>query len=162
MLMLTKRPQLINKLCPLRSQRIWHGVTAETQAWLDLRWPILRDVDSEVYWLSVEPMMGAMTLPQSFLDLGQRAWCIVGGESGPRARPMHPEWARAIVNQCQNASVPVFVKQILERGRRVPMEQWPEDLRVREFPLVHTWTSGVQSPDGQEAASSQKSMEGLW
>ena len=78
------------------------------------------------------------------------SWVIVGGESGPGARPCNIEWVRSMVDQCQAAGVPVFVKQLgarpiaWERGSYVPMKlrhshggdpaEWPEDLRVREFP----------------------------
>lgn len=71
-------------------------------------------------------------------------WVIVGGESGPGARPMDVEWARSIVRQCKAAGVPVFVKQL---GRAWALDgmrdikgaspsEWPEDLRVREWPEV--------------------------
>lgn len=72
-------------------------------------------------------------------------WVIVGGESGPQARPFDLTWARSIIAQCRTASVPVFVKQLgaypLD-GERMSlndrsggdMAEWPEDLRIREFP----------------------------
>ena len=81
-------------------------------------------------------------------------WVIVGGESGPGARPFDIAWARSIVRQCKDARVPVFVKQlgsnpaplrveagsVLERlwlhdRKGGDMAEWPEDLRVREFPM---------------------------
>lgn len=110
-LMLTKRPQLINKLCPLRSQTIWHGVTAETQKWTDIRWSHLRDVDCEIKWFSVEPLFERILLPDDFLSMGRRGWVIVGGESGPRARPMESGWAEYLRDQCVEAGVPFFFKQ---------------------------------------------------
>lgn len=110
-MMLTKRPQLISKLCPLRSQRVWHGVTAENQYWTDLRWDHLRRVDSEIYWLSMEPLFEAVKLPNDFLALGRRAWVIVGGQSGRGAMPMHPDWARSIRDQCVDAGVAFHFKQ---------------------------------------------------
>ena len=90
-------------------------------------------------------------------------WVVVGGESGPYARPMHSEWARSILRQCRDARIPVFIKQlgaaysdpkngIVGHGLRVHPDgqalislrlqhragadtsEWPEDLRVREFP----------------------------
>ena len=69
-------------------------------------------------------------------------WVIVGGESGPGARPMDIEWARTLVTHCEAAEVPVFVKQLGSvAGRRLgagtkggEWHAWPEDLRVREFP----------------------------
>jgi protein gp37 len=73
-------------------------------------------------------------------------WVIVGGESGKGARPLAEEWARSLVQQCQGAGLPVFVKQM---GREWAREHgaagdtkggnpgfWPTDLRVREFPAV--------------------------
>jgi protein gp37 len=71
-------------------------------------------------------------------------WVIVGGESGPHARPMREEWVRSLVQQCQAARVPVFVKQMGAvwasehgvPGKGGDMSQWPEDLRVREFPVA--------------------------
>jgi protein gp37 len=72
------------------------------------------------------------------------SWVIVGGESGPGARPMSARWARTLVRECQSAEVPVFVKQLGSvLGRELgagskggDMAAWPEDLRVREFPPV--------------------------
>lgn len=74
-------------------------------------------------------------------------WCITGGESGPNARPMHPDWVRHIRDECQAAGVPMFVKQLGsawakahvthvndQKGNR-PL-YWPEDLRVQEFPAA--------------------------
>lgn len=65
-------------------------------------------------------------------------WVIVGGESGPGARPMANDWAQAIVDQCQAASVPVFVKQLSSGGAKAikDIEQFPEGLRVRQWPVV--------------------------
>lgn len=76
-------------------------------------------------------------------------WVVVGGESGTRARPFHIDWARSIVGQCRDAGVPVFVKQLgahtkshvneavtlIEDPKGGDMAEWPEDLRVREYPL---------------------------
>jgi protein gp37 len=64
-------------------------------------------------------------------------WIIVGAESGPHRRPCREEWVRSIVEQCRDAGVPVFVKQLDIDGEvsRDPAE-WPADLRVQEFPEV--------------------------
>jgi protein gp37 len=61
-------------------------------------------------------------------------WIVAGGESGPGARPMHPDWARNVMQQCKSANVPFFMKQICERGRKIQWEQFPKDLQVREYP----------------------------
>jgi len=133
-LMLTKRPQLISKLCPIKNHsRVWQGTTAETQKWLDLRAAHLRDVESVVYWLSVEPMFEALTIPQWFLDLGSRGWVICGGESGHRATPIDPAWARSLRDQCREAGVRFHMKQMSGRTK-AELEAIPEDLMIREYP----------------------------
>ncbi len=69
---------------------------------------------------------------------GDLHWVIVGGESGAGARPLELDWVRSIVNQCGDAGVPVFVKQLgsvwAGSGKGGDMDAWPADLRVREFP----------------------------
>jgi protein gp37 len=134
-LMLTKRPQLINKLCPLRSQRIWQGTTTENQYWLDLRWEHLKRVDSEIYWFSAEPLFEPLKLPTDFLRLGARAQVICGAQSGAHARHMDPDWARDLLRQCRDSGVKFHLKQLCDhRGHAIPFEQIPEDLQVREYP----------------------------
>jgi protein gp37 len=62
-------------------------------------------------------------------------WIIVGGESGPESRPMQLEWAQSIAEQCKNADVPFFMKQLGGHpDKRHNLEQFPVDLRVRQFP----------------------------
>jgi protein gp37 len=72
------------------------------------------------------------------LDLTGIDWLIVGGESGRRARPMELDWARSLVRQCQDARVPVFVKQLGSSWSRDhhDIDQFPTDLRVRQYPEV--------------------------
>ena len=135
-LMLTKRPQLISKLCPWRGPRIWQGTTSETQAWLNLRWEHLKRAESEIYWLSIEPIFERIVLPNDLLALGKRAWVIVGGESGSRARPMDPNWARSLRDQCQEFGVRFHMKQMSGRTKE-QLEAIPEDLMIRQFPEVN-------------------------
>lgn len=90
---------------------IWLGFSAERQDEFDKRWPHMRKL-AEAGWtvfLSYEPAIGPLALPDDFLALGR--WVIAGGESGPGARPMHPDWARSIRDQCAAAHVPFFFKQ---------------------------------------------------
>lgn len=63
-------------------------------------------------------------------------WVIAGGESGPHARPSHPDWFRSIRDQCAEAGVPFFMKQICEKGKPVPFSAFPADLQIREYPEV--------------------------
>lgn len=64
-------------------------------------------------------------------DPARLSWVIAGGESGPKARPSHPDWFRSVRDQCAVASVPFFMKQVTEAGRKVSI---PDDLNVREWP----------------------------
>jgi protein gp37 len=134
-LMLTKRPQLISKLCPLRLPRIWQGTTAVTQKWLDLRWPLLRAHGAEINWLSIEPQMERIVLPDDFLGLGPRGWVICGGQSGARTRYLDPAWARLLRDQCAEAGVAFHMKQMSGRTK-AELEGIPLDLRIRQFPEV--------------------------
>lgn len=61
--------------------------------------------------ISAEPLLGAVLLPPEYMKLGPKAWVIVGGESGPDSRPMHPDWARVLRDQAVEAGVPFFFKQ---------------------------------------------------
>lgn len=96
---------------------VWLGVTAENQQRADERIPILLQIPAAKRFVSVEPMLGPIDLIQSagieITDVGTFGlidWCIVGGETGPGARPMHPDWARSLRDQCQEAWVPFFFK----------------------------------------------------
>jgi protein gp37 len=104
---LTKRSQRMVELAPhLRwPDNVWMGVSVENQRWTG-RIDDLRKVPAKVRFLSCEPLLGPLRL-----DLRGIHWVIVGGESGPRARLMRADWARAVRYQCEVASVPFFFKQ---------------------------------------------------
>lgn len=117
---------------------VWLGVTAENQRWADERIPILLDTPAAVRFVSYEPALGPLNLwLQTANDEGWLLdWVIAGGESGANARPFDPQWARDVRDQCAEAGVAFFMKQM--GGKRFPddnIESLPEDLRVREFPL---------------------------
>jgi protein gp37 len=185
---------------------VWLGVSVEDQKHADERIPLLLQTPAAVRFVSAEPLLGTVNLerylwqsccgnlsggdylngepPQCCCDpFPPLDWVIVGGESGPGARPFNVAWARSIARQCKEAKVPVFVKQlgrdvrdrndagflgeepshwperidILDRvehdldGTRdgyqgAPVrihldnkkggdpQEWPADLRIREFP----------------------------
>jgi protein gp37 len=116
-------------------ENVWLGTTVENQEMADKRIPILLKIPARVRFLSCEPLLGpvdlrpwlgfvhadaigASQLPSGYpwpLDeqpwYGGLDWVICGGESGEHARPMHPDWARSLRDQCQAASVPFFFKQ---------------------------------------------------
>lgn len=149
---LTKRPYRMMKWfkawinVPLHN--IWLGVSVENQ---DEVWRIetLLQTPAAVRFVSCEPLLDAIGLNLAdkthlggapwgdvsrFTDAYVRApynaldWIIVGGESGPGARPMNPDWARSIRDQCQAAGVPFFMKQM---SKKAPI---PDDLMIREYP----------------------------
>ena len=105
---LTKRPgravSLNHKLD--WTSNIWLGTSVESERWLQ-RVDVLRESLANVTFLSLEPLLG----PLSSLSLAGIDWVIVGGESGPRARPISPDWVREIRTNCIENGVPFFFKQ---------------------------------------------------
>jgi len=105
---LTKRSERLNELSAELpwAPNIWMGVTVENN---DYKYRIddLRKTDAYIKFLSIEPLLG----PIPDLNLTGIDWVIVGGESGPGARPMHHEWVIDIRNQCIQNDVPFFFKQ---------------------------------------------------
>lgn len=124
---------------------VWLGVTAERQQEADERIPILLDTPAAKRFVSIEPMLGPVHLGYLGWPNADRTsrrtgcsaltgahyadgeythktprldWVICGGESGPHARPMHPDWARSLRDQCGAAGVPFFFKQWGEWGPR--------------------------------------------
>ncbi len=150
------------------------GVSVENQKYADERIPILLETPAAVHWVSAEPLLGPVDLRGwiepcritrsagslsrgRYIDNGAKfarlEWIVVGGESGPGARPYDVQWARAVIEQCQRARVPCFHKQLgakpyqsaahegatgfemkLENRKGGDWSEWPEDLRVRQFP----------------------------
>jgi|ERR1700733_1530819 len=96
---------------PLNNIRI--GVSVENQKAADDRLDYLCELASQGWqtMVSFEPLLSAVDPGAWWLSLGARTWAIVGGESGPEARPMHPDWARSLRDQCKAAGVPFFFKQ---------------------------------------------------
>lgn len=130
---------------------VWIGTSAEDQMRADIRMPYLLSIPARVHFLSVEPMIEQINLYATGMNPlwggtpgGVRVdWVICGGESGPCARPMDIEWARDLHQQCACAGCAFFMKQLGGvRDKRGAIEDFPEDLRVREFPkndhLPHT------------------------
>jgi protein gp37 len=87
---------------------VWLGVSAEDQRRYDDRRRHLDGTPAALKFWSIEPMLGPINMHIQFV---KPDWVIVGGESGPGARPMHPDWARSIRDQCAAADVPFFFKQ---------------------------------------------------
>jgi protein gp37 len=113
---------------------VWLGVSVEDQKWADIRIPALLNTPAAVRFLSCEPLLGSVDILHPYLVPGPDCacerggsvcdptidWVIAGGESGPGARPMHPDWARSLRDQCFAAGVPYFFKQWGEWAPMVP------------------------------------------
>ncbi|MDH4249360.1 MAG: phage Gp37/Gp68 family protein [Deltaproteobacteria bacterium] len=150
-MILTKRPERMLGYVMNPPRNVWLGVSIEDQNTADQRIPILLSTPAAVRFVSVEPMLGPVDLYPRLgwliggpgISLGpifgeadgsgpfpDLDWVILGGESGPGARPMDPEWARSVRDQCAAGPVPFFFKQM---SGRAPI---PPDLYVREYPVV--------------------------
>jgi protein gp37 len=105
---LTKRPERVLAMNTLLNwtANIWMGTSVEHQDYLS-RTDFLRETSAFIKFLSLEPLLG----PLDNLDLTNIDWAIVGGESGPHARPIHHAWVTSIRDQCQRVGVAFFFKQ---------------------------------------------------
>ena len=143
---------------------VWLGVTVVNQEEADRDIPKLLAVPAAKRFLSMEPLLGPVDLTHIEVfggdaeiyplkgttdcvdeegaptaDVPALDWVIVGGESGPNARPMHPDWVRSIRDQCQAAGVALFVKQMGgSRDKRGELFDLPDDLRIREVPHANS------------------------
>lgn len=131
-------------------ENVWLGVSAEDQKNLDERTKWLLKTPAAVRFVSYEPALNAVDFwripypdgPGSALGDGRISWIIVGGESGPGARPFDLQWARDAIRQCREAGIACFYKQG-GTSNRCPHDRkgghfdcFPEDLKVREMPEI--------------------------
>lgn len=122
---------------------VWMGVSVENAEFVH-RIRALQCTLAKLKFLSLEPLLG----PLPNLNLDGIHWVIVGGESGPGARPMHLEWVRDIRDQCAASGTALFIKQLGARAygrysrlafhnsKAADPSEWPEDLRIRQWPEV--------------------------
>lgn len=118
--LLTKRPENISSMVPdawyapgAWPVNVWVGTTVETQRWADVRIPLLSKVPAPVRFVSCEPLLGHLNLSDHLEYQGSLGanWVIAGGESGPKARPSHPNWFRNLRDTCAAMGVPFLFKQ---------------------------------------------------
>ena len=147
-LLLTKRPESLDWLDVSSRANVWLGITAATQQHYDERWPLLARHPAAVHFISCEPMMESIDfmLDLKTMDGPRPEWIILGGESGPKARPCAQEWLEHAVKWCRKGKVPVFVKQLGAHSTRGgerrrfsdshagDPSEWPSKLRVRQLP----------------------------
>lgn len=163
-LLVTKRPENVRRMWTIPANgidpgdqaylyrsNVWLLTSISDQATADAMIPLLLECRDlvPILGLSCEPLLG----PVDFGRIRGIDWVIVGGESGHGARPYDLAWPRSIIAQCREAGVPVFHKQLGSHVHEVSdggqlkswfpndpkggdMSEWPEDLRVREFPKV--------------------------
>lgn len=166
-LLLTKRPQNIGKMLPESYgcsawgkgwPNVWLGTTAENQEEANRRIQHLLSIPAVIHFVSAEPLLGPIDFQKIKTHDEQRDginasrfalnkvpeigftgldWIIVGGESGPGARPMQTEWAEAIKRQCNDAGTAFFMKQMWGPTKS-KMPAIPERLMVRQFPGATT------------------------
>lgn len=139
---------------------VWVGTTVEDQTRADERIPELLKIPARIRFLSCEPLLGPLNIhagekrPAGYR--GYFEWVICGGESGPNARPMHPEWARSLRDQCSAAGVPFLFKQW---GEWIPVNQSTPGKRYGPSDEYPNAKSTVIQMDGrQEFAFPQGAM----
>ena len=148
---------------------MWLGVSVENQATVDERIPLLLDTPAAVRFVSAEPLLDVLDLrpymPHPVWD-GLESWTqpaldwvIVGGESGPGARPCDVGWIHALVHQCREAGVPAFVKQLGAAPEVTAsvlyLQAWPEGVRFeRADPdgCAHAYTVRCRDRKGADPA----------
>lgn len=152
----TKRPERIMNALPLDwkydnkpFKNVWLGVSIEDRKTAMVRILELIKIPAHIRWLSCEPLLEATylaldgTVPKGsgriYEHIGDKIhWVVVGGESGLNCRAMEIDWARDIVAQCRENGngIAVFVKQLGGYpNSRHELDDLPEDLRIREFPV---------------------------
>lgn len=147
-LILTKRPHIVLDFYKQEKQQpyenIWHGLTVCNQEEADEKIPIFLQVPGKKF-LSIEPCLSQINIEMALEefqplnpDLSRKPApiqvVILGGETGPGARPMKLEWASKIADQCKAAGVPLFIKALTINGKpNHNIEDWPEELRIREL-----------------------------
>ena len=143
---------------------VWLGVSVEDQKSFYERVPYLLNTPAAIRFLSCEPLLEQINLdiPTSTSGKNLIHWVIAGGESGPGARPCKDTWIESIIDQCKGFDIPVFVKQLgsnikfcicmdddektvlveshkkymnISHPKGGDIDEWPEHLRIREFPI---------------------------
>lgn len=145
---------------------VWLGVSAEDQRAFDERVPDLLQTPAAVRWVSAEPLLGPIDVSAGIVDALHRSgraprleldWIVVGGESGPGARPCALEWIESIVDQCHVAGAAVFVKQLgaystsLQRVAPIEMFSQPEKMAPHRVPGTDecwAWRASFAHPKG--------------
>lgn len=142
-----------------RESNIWWGVSVEDRKYGLPRIAELQKANVATRFLSIEPLLEDV----GDLNLKGVHWVIVGGESGHHARPFNLDWARSILRQCHEQKLPCFIKQLgrnpIGNGAALRLidrkggdwNEWPSDLRVRQYPTISNKKACTDSGAEQEA-----------
>jgi protein gp37 len=154
--LLTKRPARMAECVAMWNEHpgfslenVWFGVSVEDQDTTEERLPLLASMPVANRFVSVEPMLGPVRLPED-CNFGNCRhcnpkwpgvdWVICGGETGPKARPMHPQWVRDLRDQCMETGTPFFLKHM---GEWIHEQAFADEwiLKCREY----QWPDGTKS-----------------
>ena len=168
---LTKRPARLGAFArwmPAALPNVWIGTSVEDQPTADIRIGHLYGIPVPIRWLSVEPMLGPVELSPWLLYPDENSstrselrWVVCGAESGLGARPMKLAWARDLRDQCAAAGIPFWMKQLGHNGQLKQLEDFPEDLRVRQWPVGFMGPGKKQSISVEEVVCRQGRCEGV-
>jgi protein gp37 len=172
---LTKRADVmrnyINICCPEKTHKrpsdgkmvtppyMWFGTSVEDQAAAEERIPDLIETEAYIRWLSIEPMIGPVTL-RPFLRDGKLPieWVVIGGESIQMGqyRVMESKWALDLIAECKEFGVPVFMKQLgtslakqleVKSAKGEELDEWPKEFQIREYPTVPKYEGEHDDPE---------------
>lgn len=151
-LLLTKRVGTVYDLLPADwgdgYPNVRFGITVVNQKEADRDIPKMFEIPARSYWISAEPQLGPIYYMPWWLGRTAIDQIVTGGESGSGARPYDIKWARSTIKQCRDSGIAAFVKQLgskpvapdggqiqaIKEYKGGNLQEWPEDLRVQEFP----------------------------
>lgn len=141
-LVLTKRPSFPRRY-NYPFEKVWLGTSIGDNNDISMAHRIVENL-AHLYWISYEPAIGALDVSKLPKEI---KWVVIGGESGKLARPFQLEWAFDTLAACRELGISIFVKQLganpIWKGNKFPtsdshgkiLSEWPDELRVQEFPL---------------------------
>lgn len=168
-----------HSLLPFPLPNVWLGVSVENQQYADERIPLLLQTPAAVRWISAEPLLGPINFLQTIHPTAGSAnilsglykggdgnnyctdriinWVVAGGESGPGARPMHPDWARSLRDQCKAAGVPFLFKQ---HGEWVPLADREDLGEWYDSKAAHVARVALDGTRGNNVSLTREQLQG--
>lgn len=166
-LLLTKRPEEWMSLPADMPSNVWFGVSIENQAYRSRLLGLLVAKDRlniHHTFVSFEPLIGPVEFVEDYFGYGVPDWIIIGGESGPKCRPMDPKWADQIIYESKAYNIPVFMKQMGGHpDKRENLEDLPEFLRIQQIPeqfRTDAYLDRAELPSGKKRSTLQDTDQG--